>query len=149
MPRAQYDHRVILAVPPAGVWEALQEPETWANIGPVHEVWDAHFEDGVLCGYRWSARAGPRTIEGTAVTRQARAPDLMVIDLDAGEVKGMITTELEPEAGGTAMEVQVSLEAGGLLASLFWGPLTAVIESGLPQQVEDLAKAIDSGRSAR
>ena len=145
MPRAQFAHRVVISVPPAAVWAALQEPGTWAHVGPVREVWDAEFEDDVLIGYRWSAQAGPRAIEGRAVTRQARAPELMVIDLEAGEVRGMITAELEPEAGGTAIAVQISLETAGLLASLFWGPLTAVLESGFPQQVSDLARTIEAG----
>jgi len=143
MPTAQFDHRIILSVPPPEVWVALQEPDTWAGLGPVQKVWDAAFEEDRLCGFKWSVEAGPRTIEGTATTRQSMPNELMVLDVDAGDFTGLVTTELEPEAGGTGVNVIISLEASGMLSSLFWGPITKVIGSGLPEQVEGLAAKIE------
>ena len=103
-------------------------------------MWDAAHEDGVLRSYRWTAQAGPRRVEGTARTRQAVEPHLMVMQLDAGEFNGLLTTELEPEAGATALSVVLSMEAIGILSSMFFGVIRDTIGKGLPVQVEAFAE---------
>ena len=142
MPNAQFDHRVLIPVTPANVWAALQEARTWADLGPVDKVWDATHEEGVLSSYRWSAQAGPRRVAGTARTRQAVKPHLMVMELDAGEFNGLLTTELEPEAGATALSVVLSMEANGFLSVMFFGVIKDTIGKGLPVQVEAFAEKL-------
>lgn len=125
------------------VWQALQEPETWAGLGPITAVWDAEMsDDGHLAGFSWSAD-GPRKIEGTATTLQALAPELMVMSLDATEIVGTLTTELQPDGRGTMLTVVLSVEAKGMLATLFFGVISEALGRGLPGQVDGFAAGLD------
>lgn len=122
------------------VWEALQKADTWSNIGPIDDVWDAeHAEDGTLMSYRWSARAAGRSWKGTATTAETAPGRWMRLDLASPEIVGAITVELHHH------RVTVSMEAAprGMLATMFWGTVREALERGLPRQVEAFAKSLD------
>ncbi len=140
---AQFDHTVAMRSSRRRVWGALQDPDTWAALGPITAVWGAEFaDDGHLAGFRWSAD-GPRKIEGSAATLQALEPELMVMSLDASEVVGTLTTELQPNGQGTMLTVVLSVEAKGMLATLFFSVISEALGRGLPGQVEGFAATFD------
>ena len=66
MPNATYRHGSATPLSVDELWALLQEPETWANIGPVEKVWDARHADGNLSAFRWSTSVGHTNYEGTA-----------------------------------------------------------------------------------
>ena len=120
-------------------WRALQLADTWSNIGPIDEVWDAEYADnGTLTAYRWSARAAGRSWNGTATTVEAEPDRLMRLDLVSSEIAGAITVELGDE------KLTVSMEAApkGLLAQMFWGTVKTALEKGLATQVEAFARGL-------
>jgi hypothetical protein len=126
-------------VDPGAIWEALQQAQTWAGIGPIEEVWDAeHAADGSLSFYRWSADAAGRRWEGTATTTEAARPEYMTMALETAEMRGTITVGVEDE-GPSAVTVTLEAATTGLMASLFWGVISGAIERGLPRQVESFA----------
>lgn len=135
-----FSHTAPVTVARDRVWEALQEAETWSNIGPIEEVWDSeHGEDGTLTSYRWSARAAGRTWTGTATTAETMPNKRMRLHLVSPEIVGAVTVELHDH------RITVSMEASpnGMLATMFWGAVTGALERGLPQQVERFAKSLE------
>ncbi len=143
MPKAQFDHRVAIAAPPPAVWHQMQQPDTWAGLGPIERVWDPEWEDGTLCSYRWEAQVGPRAVEGVATTRQALPQELMVVDLRAGNFSGLLTTELSLGADDeTVVHVVLAIETADVMLSLVFPIISDAIRKGLPDQVESLAERI-------
>ncbi len=144
MPKAQFDHRVAIAAPPPAVWHQMQQPDTWAGLGPIERIWDPAWEDGILCSYRWEVQAGPRTVQGVATTRQALSEELMVIDLRAGNFSGLLTTELAlGENDHTTAHVVLAIETADMLLTVVFGIIENAIRSALPGQVEKLARGIE------
>lgn len=134
-----FSHEITIPVQRDRVWAELQDADTWRSLAGVHDIFEVeHDEHGNLAGYRWTAAAGPRHIEGSALVVRRHRPDLMVLKVDAGEVTGSIDARLR-EAGedSTTLHVEVQLEAHGILASLFFGLVSDVIARGLPDQLEE------------
>ena len=148
MPSASFTHDVILSQPADEIWQRLQDAETWANIGPVDEVWDAeHDDDGSLRRYRWSTTVGLRSYRGTATTKHMDVPTLMSLALDGGELAGTLTTRLSQNGAGTAMEVTLEITSKGALSTLFFPLVSEVVGRGLPEQVERFAESFDENDS--
>ncbi|MEX0826953.1 MAG: SRPBCC family protein [Acidimicrobiia bacterium] len=134
-----FTHTALVAAPKAAVWAALQRAETWKNIGPIEEVWDAtHAEDGSLEGYRWSARAAGRTWKGVATTLESVREHRMQLALESPEIHGGITVDI----GAGEITVSMDAEPRGPLATIFWGTVRRALQSGLPAQVEAFASGL-------
>ena len=134
-----FSHTTRVDASPARVWTALQRAETWKNIGPIEEVWEAtHDDDGSLTGYRWAAHAAGRTWRGHARTTDSEREKRLRLALDSPEIHGAISVDID---GG---KITVSMEAApkGLLATMFWGTVRAALERGLPAQVEAFVAAL-------
>ena len=145
MPKAQFDHQVSIAAPPPAVWYQMQQPETWAGLGPIERIWDPHWENGILCSFQWHAQAGPRKVDGVANTRQVLVEELMVIDLQGGGFNGLLTTELTLGAEDhTDAHVVLALATDDMLLSLVFGIVADAIKRGLPEQVEQLAARVEA-----
>ncbi|HHC08889.1 MAG TPA: SRPBCC family protein [Actinobacteria bacterium] len=145
MPSASFHHRVRLPVPPATVWRALQEPTTWEHVGPVERVWDPEFDGDVLVAYRWSTTVGGKVFDGRARTIEHREPDRFVVDLDGGEMGGVVTVDLTGDGAETTIDVGLEVRAQGLVSTLAFPAIRGAIASGFPDQVEELAERIAGG----
>jgi hypothetical protein len=136
MPSASFSHRAHVNAPRSVVWARLQEPDAWAEIGPIDKVWgDVHDAAGLLRSFEWSTRAAGREVNGKAVTSQAEADRLMVVDLSTSEVVGAVEVTLSDGA----IEVVMSLRPVGLLASVFFGSVASAVGGGLAGHVDDFA----------
>jgi len=145
MPRASFTHQVTVPRSADEIWEQLQVAETWSNIGPVEDVWDAeHAEDGQLQRYRWSTTVGPRSYRGRAKVVASEPAHLMRLDLDATEVVGTLTTRLSQNGtDATQLEVTLEIESRGTLSTLFFPVVSDAVGRGLPRQVEEFAAAFE------
>jgi carbon monoxide dehydrogenase subunit G len=141
----RFTHTVHVDALPERAWAVLQEPETWGGIGGVERVYDAsHHPDGTLRGYRFLAEAGLKPYEGSAHTIEADAPVLMVVAVDAAEIEGTITTELQPSnPHGTDMTVSLKIRARGILSGMFLPIVSRAIGSGFSRQIEEIARHME------
>ncbi len=140
MPSASFSHRAPVAATPGEVWSRLQEPATWAQIGPIEEVWDAvHNGDGELTSFRWSTRTAGRDWSGTATTTTAVPGERMVVDLLTSEVEGRLEVALEDGS----VDVSMSLSSIGFLATLFFGVVADAVGRGLEGHVTEFAAQFD------
>ena len=139
-----FSHSAIALVEPPAAWLALQRPDVWEEIAGVQEVVDPRFDEaGTLTSYRFTVKAGPHTVRGSAQTVEALEPDLMRIRISSPEIVGAITTELAPhEETATLVTVSVEMRAKGILASLFYPVVSQAVRNGLPDQVHAFAEKL-------
>lgn len=143
MPSAKYVHTATTTRPIEDVWGRLQAASTWANIGPVEEVWDAVHDGENLKSYRWRTTVGPTSYRGTARLIAAEAPRRMELDLDGGELTGTLTTNLSANGDGTTVvEVTLHIVSRGMVSTLFFPVISEAVGRGLPAQVERFATSL-------
>jgi hypothetical protein len=145
MPRASFTHHVTVPRSVDEIWDQLQIAETWSNIGPVEDVWDAeHNDNGLLQRYRWSTSVGPRSYRGRATVVASEPGHLMRLDLDATEVVGTLTTRLAKNGNdATQLEVTLEIVSRGTLSTLFFPVVSDAVGRGLPAQVERFAESFE------
>lgn len=140
MPQATFRHTAPAPVPAAEVWEALQEAATWAEIGPIDEVFDArHDDEGDLTGFTFQTGAAGRTWEGTARRTAAQPGEHVEFALATGEIRARVGVSLAEDSGGTKITVRLEAESAGMLATLFWGVVREAIAAEMPGRVDRFA----------
>jgi len=143
MPISTFRHSAITAASLDAVWDAIQNAETWAGIGPIEKVWDAeHDEDGSLQAYKWNAHAAGRTWDGTARVIAAVPGESTEMAVATKEIRGTVTITLGPAGSSTNVAVRMQIEPAGMLATLFWGAIRDAIGSDFNVQVEEFAKGL-------
>ncbi|MBT8197328.1 MAG: SRPBCC family protein [Acidimicrobiia bacterium] len=142
MPAEFFSHQVSIPRGVDHVWAQLNEVDTWAHIGPVDNVSDPVYDDDGLASFRWSTSVGPRSFQGTAVRDEFTEMERMSFILDAGEMTGSISTELDADDEATELVVTLGIEAKGLLSSMFFGVIRDAVGRGLPAQVDEFAHRI-------
>jgi carbon monoxide dehydrogenase subunit G len=146
MPSATFHESIAVNAPPDAVWDKLQEPSIWQSIGPVQNLWDPTFDDGVLTGFQWSTDVGGVVYNGTGTAVIRDRPSHYELVLDTSEVAGTIAVALTENDNGSATGIDVTLElrSKGLLSSMFFPMVSRAIGDGFPDQVQDLAVRIDT-----
>ncbi len=145
MPKSRFTHRAVAAAPAHTVWQRLQEPATWAALGPVKDVWDPRHDDtGALRSYRWKTVVGPRTYLGSATVVHSEPDRLMELRLDGSEVAGNLTAELTADTdASTTVTVTLAIESVGVLSTLFFPIVSEAVGRGLPAQVDTFVLSLD------
>ena len=144
MPSASFTHAADAAGTPEDVWDRLQRVDSWANIGPIDEVWDPTHDGDSLQSYRWSATVGPTRYQGWAEVIESSRPHRMRLTLDAKEMVGELTTDISANGdGATRIIVTLAVESRGMLSTLFFPVVSEAVGNGLPKQVEAFADSLD------
>lgn len=139
MPADTFTHTVAVEAAPEEINTVLQDPDTWKDIGPIDDVWDATHDGDVLTGFSWSTRTAGRTWRGTA-HRAPAAATVVKLDLDSPEIAGSITVDLGVTEVGTLMTVTLDARSKGVLAGVFWSVVADALRRGLVRQVEAFAE---------
>lgn len=140
MPRDEFTHTATAEAPADVVFAALDEPETWEQIGGVDRVTDYVVDtEGRLQGFSFEVRAAGRNYLGSATPHERIDGELMVWNVDAPEVRGTTTVALRPVEASTEVTVTLEVESKGLLATMFFPVVAAAIGSGLPRSVDEFA----------
>lgn len=143
MPSATFTESVAIGASPTSVWDRLQDPSTWASVGPVQRVWAPVIEDGMLTDFKWSTDIGGKTYDGTGTAIEHDRPTHYRLILDTSEMAGTITVDLSngnPE--GTVANVSMELRSKGMLSSMFFPAIKNAIGSGFPDQVVDMGRRL-------
>ncbi len=140
MPSASFVHAAAATRPPPVVWDRLQDAATWAEIGPVEQVWDPVHDSGALASFRWRTTVGPTRYQGVATVVTSEPEEAIELSLDAGEVTGSLRTELSPADGdGTLLRVTLTVVSRGMLSTMFFPVISEAVGRSLPEQVESFA----------
>lgn len=127
---------------PREVWDGLQDASTWANIGPVEQVWEPVHASEALVSFKWRTTVGPTRYDGVAKVVTSDPLQAMELSLDAGEVTGSLRTDLAPEATGTLITVTLVVVSRGLLSTMFFPVISEAVGKGLAAQVEHFAATL-------
>jgi len=145
MPSATFTETIAIDAAPGEVWDRLQAPDIWASVGPVQKVWDPTIDDGVLRNFKWSMNIGGKVYDGVGTALEHDRPHRYVLDLDAGEMAGKVSTDLSAgNPGGTVIAVSIELRSKGMLSSLFFPAIKNAVGSGFPDQVADMATQLST-----
>ena len=140
MPSMSISHSVPLNASIDDAWAKLQLGDTWAGIGPISYVSNPkHTADGTLDSFEWGANVGGKVYKGTATTVEATEPTRFVLDMDTSEIVGHVTTVLTETGDTCDVTVSIDLTTKGMLSAMFFPAIKGALNSGFPQQVEDLA----------
>jgi hypothetical protein len=142
MPQMTVEHEATITADTGAVWSALQESGAWEGLGL--EIVDVETVDDRLVSFAWSARVAGESRPGTAEVVENHRGSHMGLALDSGELAGTIAVSLTPLGANTAMNVRVAARSKGLLAALFWGPISEALSRGLPDFVERFTSRFDA-----
>lgn len=143
MPSATFSHTVSVDAEPDAAWAALQDPTTWANIGPVSEVSNPTYrDDGTLAGFDWIADIGGKRYDGKAAGGAYEVNERFTMTLDTSEIAGDVVAMIVASNPATDVTVDITFRTKGMLSAMFFPAIRQALASGFPQQVEDLAAAI-------
>jgi hypothetical protein len=143
MPSATFTHSVTTPASIDQSWAALQNPDTWANIGPVASVSDpVYADDGTLTAFSWVADIGGKKYDGDAATTSYEIPNNFELTLDTSEIAGDVIATLTSVEEGCEVTVEITFRTKGMLSAMFFPAIKAALASGYPQQIEDLVAGV-------
>ncbi|MCO6501546.1 MAG: SRPBCC family protein [Acidimicrobiales bacterium] len=140
MPTETFRHTVHTDVPPATVWEALDEEETWSKIPGVDRILSAERDaSGDLQAFNFEANVGGRAYVGRATIAERSAPERILWRIQTPDLGGTVGVDIQPEGDGTLLAVEVMVQVDGFLAAMFFPVITAALGRGFGEAVEDFA----------
>jgi hypothetical protein len=143
MPAATFTHSVVTIATVDQAWAALQDPDTWSNIGPVASVSDpVYADDGTLTAFNWVADLGGKAYGGIAETTSYVKPDRFELTMDTSEIAGDVTALIAATNDGCEVTVEITFRTKGMLSAMFFPAIKQALASGYPQQIEDLVTTI-------
>ena len=146
MAQATFSHTVNVAVSNQKAWDALQDHNTWANIGPVSSVSNpVNQSDGVLTSFDWVADVGSKAYDGKAWVTDYDMLSRYDVTMDSSEIAGDVVATITPVGDTCDVTIEITFRTKGMLSAMFFPAIKAALSSGFPQQVEDLAGGITNG----
>ncbi len=146
MPEATFTHSVSTSTSVDEAWNALQDPETWANIGPVASVSEPQYvPDGTLTSFLWIADVGGKAYDGTAKTTSYEKPSRFELTMDTSEIAGDVVATVEGTTEGCTVTISITFRTKGILSAMFFPAIKQALATGFPTQVEDLVAGISGG----
>jgi len=143
MPAATFTHTVATTASADEAWAALQQPETWAGIGPVSSVSAAEYaSDGTLSAFKWVADLGGKAYHGTAETTSYETPRQFELTMDNSEIAGDVVASIEEAGSGCSVTVKITFRTKGMLSAMFFPAIKTALAAGFPQQIEDLVASV-------
>src|SRR5690606_36797616 len=140
MPTETFCQNAHTDVPPATVWEALDEEETWSKIPGVDRILSAERDaSGYLQAFNFEANVGGRAYVGRATIAERSAPERILWRIQTPDLGGTVGVDTQTEGDGTLLAVAVMVQLGSFLAAIFFPAITAALGRGFGEAVEDFA----------
>ncbi len=146
MPAATFTHSATTPASLDQAWAALQDPDTWSNIGPVASVSDpVYADDGTLTAFSWVADLGGKAYGGVAETTSYMIPERFELTMDTSEIAGDVIAGITAIDDGCEVTVEITFRTKGMLSAMFFPAIKQALASGYPQQIDDLVATITTG----
>jgi hypothetical protein len=143
MAQATFTHTVDVTVSNQEAWDALQNYQTWGNIGPVSNVSNpVNQPDGVLKSFDWVAMVGSKAYDGKAWVTGYDKISRYELTMDSSEIAGDVVATITPVDDTCDVTIEITFRTKGMLSAMFFPAIKSALASGFPQQVEDLAAGI-------
>jgi hypothetical protein len=145
MAQATFSHTVNIAVSNQEAWDALQNHETWGNIGPVSGVSNpVNQSDGVLASFDWVANVGSKAYPGKAWVTDYDMISRYELTMDSSEIAGDVIATIAPVDDTCDVTIEITFRTKGILSAMFFPAIKSALTNGFPQQVENLAIAVEA-----
>lgn len=144
MPSRSFSHSVTADADVEDVWERLDLPETWANIGVVDRVFDPVFDDDRLVGFSFETMAAGKRYVGVATPAAREEGRVMGWRIENSEVAGTVEVRLTAANPGTEIEVDLHVKSVGMMSTMFFPVVAGAVGSGLPRAVDAFADGLGS-----
>lgn len=143
MPSATFSHTVPVDAAPSDAWAALQNPATWAHIGPVSGVSNPTYrDDATLESFDWIADVGGKKYHGIARGGDYTIDERFTMTLDTSEIAGDVVATIVHANPSTEVTVEITFRTKGMLSAMFFPAIKSALSSGFPKQVEDIVATI-------
>ena len=143
MPSQVFTAHAVAKAEARQVWSALQNPETWREIGGVNEVANPTFDEVGLTGYDFTVTAGGKSYGGQARRVEASAHQRMVMKIATDQLDGQVTVDLGPLDAHTEVGVTMEIASRGFLAGVMFSVISNSVAKGYDAAVERFVDSLD------
>lgn len=127
------------------VWEELQKPSTWKQIGGVDHVTDEQFDENEdLIGYRFTIVVAGTDYQGMATRTLAERQRLMVMGIDSSQLTGEIEVALSPEGETTWIELSLAMASKGLLSAMIFPAIVKAVAGGFDDTAAEFVNSLSN-----
>ncbi|MCA1736088.1 MAG: SRPBCC family protein [Actinobacteria bacterium] len=144
MPSQAFSHTAVASVGIDQVWSALQDPETWKEIGGVTEVSNPRFDELGLLSYDFGLAIAGKNYRGQARRVEADERLRMVMKIDTNQMDGRIEVDLEPVGEETNVRVGIEIASRGLMAGLMFPVISSAVANGFEAAARQFVRSLES-----
>jgi hypothetical protein len=127
------------------VWEELQKPSTWKQIGGVDRITDEQFDEhGDLVGYRFTIVVAGTDYQGMATRRLAERGRLTVMGIDSSQLTGEIEVALSPDEETTWIELSLAMASKGLLSAMLFPAVVRAVAGGFDATAAEFVNSLSN-----
>jgi hypothetical protein len=127
------------------VWDELQKPSTWKQIGGVDYISDEQFDEHEdLVGYRFTIVVAGTDYQGIATRTFAERPKLMVMGIDSSQLTGEIEVALSPDEETTWIELSLAMASKGLLSAMLFPAVVRAVAGGFDATAAEFVNSLSN-----
>ncbi|HJQ95842.1 MAG TPA: hypothetical protein VJ935_09080 [Acidimicrobiia bacterium] len=145
MASEHFFHRARVTNKVERVWEELQKPSTWKQIGGVDRITDERFDKhGDLIGYRFTIFVAGTDYQGLATRTLAERRRLMVMGIDSPQLTGEIGVALSPNGETTWIELSLAMASKGLLSAMLFPAVVKAVAGGFDATATEFVNSLSN-----
>lgn len=140
-----FRHRARVTNKVERVWEELQKPSTWKQIGGVDHISDERFDEHEdLVGYRFTIVVAGTSHQGMATRTLAERQKLMVMGIDTSQLTGKIEVALSPYGETTWIELSLAMASKGLLSAMLFPAIVKAVAGGFDATAAEFVNSLSN-----
>lgn len=144
MPSQAFSHTAVARVGIDQVWVALQDPETWKEIGGVTEISNPRFDELGLLSYAFGLAIAGKNYRGQAQRAEAEERRRMAMRIDTNQMNGRIEVDLEPIGEETNVRVGMEIGSRGFIAGLMFPVISSAVANGFEAAARQFVRSLES-----
>jgi hypothetical protein len=125
------------------VWEELQKPSTWKQIGGVDHISDERFDEHEdLVGYRFAIVVAGTSYYGMATRTLAERQKLIVMGIDSSQLTGEIGVALSSDGETTWIDLSLAMASKGLLSAMLFPAIVKAVAGGFDATAAEFVNSL-------